>query len=65
MNSENIWLKFAVILIILMMGGASYFLYKFLYDENNEFIRNPFTAVPVLDIESYDRLIKSGETTEP
>lgn len=65
MNSENIWMKLTVILIILMLGGVSYLLYQFLYDGNNVFIHNPFTAVPELDIDSYDKLIRGGETPQP
>lgn len=65
MNSENIWMKFTVVVIIMVLGGASYVLYQFLYDDKNEFINSRFLPVPELDIESYDKLIKGGEISEP
>lgn len=62
MNSENLWMKFTVVVIIIVLGGASYVLYKFLYDDKNEFINSRFLPVPELDIESYDKLIRSPES---
>jgi len=58
---RNLWMKIVIILIILFLTGASYFLYRFLYDQENELLRGRIIPVPELDINTYDRLLRPNE----
>ena len=56
MNTTNLFLKISIILIIAALAISSYFLFQFLYRENDPLLQNQVLPIPTLDIDTYEKI---------
>jgi len=57
MNTTNLLLKLSILVIIIGLGVASYFLYQFLFQQQDPLLQEQILPIPTLDLETYQQLI--------
>lgn len=57
MNTTNLFLKVSILLIITGLLVASYFLYQFLFQQQDPLLQEQMLPIPTLDLETYQQLI--------